>query len=202
MSAFWKWLRRWLLGDRIRADPAEGAIYRLTPRSVVIAAGRSLEIVACAATDAAIVYDCDSDHGTCQLRAEFGSARPRRWFLSGHGDGRDLRFSRFGDVQLALPPRMIVAMFEAFQTMAIGLAVVLDSALLFVLLERRNRPFARVPIVNLVAGDWLLHVAAFLLLTVGPLPGFGADFRRACLLAMAAGMLLMPSRSPCTARSG
>jgi signal transduction histidine kinase len=84
-------------------------------------------------------------------------------------------------------------MFEAFQTWAVGLAVVLDSALLFVLLERRNRPFARVPIVNLLVGAWMLHAGAFLLLTVGPLPGFEAGFRKICLLAMASGMLLMPS---------
>ena len=88
---------------------------------------------------------------------------------------------------------MNLTMFEAFQTWAVGLAVVLDSALLFVLLERRNRPFARVPIVNLLAGAWILHSGAFLLLTVGPLPGFGAGFRWICLLAMASGMLLMPS---------
>ena len=84
-------------------------------------------------------------------------------------------------------------MFEALQTWGAGIAVVVDSALLFVLLERRNRPFARVPIVNLLVGAWLLHAGAFLMLTVGPLPGFGAWFRSACLLAVATGMLLMPS---------
>jgi signal transduction histidine kinase len=88
---------------------------------------------------------------------------------------------------------MTFAMFEALQTWGAGIAVVVDSALLFVLLERRNRPFARVPIVNLLVGAWLLHAGAFLMLTAVPLPGFGASFRSACLLAMATGMLLMPS---------
>jgi signal transduction histidine kinase len=88
---------------------------------------------------------------------------------------------------------MTFAMFEALQTWGAGIAVVVDSALLFVLLERRNRPFARVPIVNLLVGAWLLHAGAFLMLTVGPLPGFGTSFRSACLLITATGMLLMPS---------
>jgi hypothetical protein len=73
----WQTIRRWLLGDRIRTAAADGAIYRLTPGSVVVVRGRSLRIVAAAAIEGAIVYDCDSERGECRLRAEIRSGRPR-----------------------------------------------------------------------------------------------------------------------------
>ncbi|MEI7687520.1 MAG: hypothetical protein WCL32_21135, partial [Planctomycetota bacterium] len=85
-------------------------------------------------------------------------------------------------------------MFDILQTWALGLAAVLDTALLVVLLERRNRPFARVPIVALLMGAWLVHVGTFLLLILGPLPGFwAAAVQKLLLLAVAAGILLQPS---------
>jgi signal transduction histidine kinase len=85
-------------------------------------------------------------------------------------------------------------MFDVIQSWAIGLAVVLDSALLAVLLERRNRRYARLPIVFLLVGAWLLHVGSFVLIVVEPLSGFGAAWvETACLLAMAAGILIKPS---------
>jgi hypothetical protein len=77
VTRLWHAIGRWLLGDRIRTAAADGAIYRLTPGSVVVVRGRSLRIVAAAATPGAIVYDCDSERGACRLRAEIRSHGPR-----------------------------------------------------------------------------------------------------------------------------
>jgi hypothetical protein len=76
VNRLWRAIRRWLLGDRIRTAAADGAIYRLTPGSVVVVRGRSLRIVAAAALDGAIVYDCDSERGECRLRAEIRLGGP------------------------------------------------------------------------------------------------------------------------------
>lgn len=85
-------------------------------------------------------------------------------------------------------------MFDILQTWAIGLAAVLDTALLVVLLERRNRPYARIPIVTLLAGAWLVHGGTFLLVILWPIPGFWAvAVQKLLLLGVATGILLQPS---------
>jgi hypothetical protein len=77
MRRFLQTIRRWLFGDRIRTAAADGAIYRLTPGSVVLVRGRSLRIVAAAAAPGAIVYDCDSERGECRLWVELRSGGPQ-----------------------------------------------------------------------------------------------------------------------------
>jgi signal transduction histidine kinase len=82
-------------------------------------------------------------------------------------------------------------MFDILQPWAIGLAAVLDTALLAVLLERRNRPFARLPIVILLLGSWLFHVGALFSLIVAPWP-LAKAFFPPCVVVMAAGLLIKP----------
>jgi hypothetical protein len=77
VNRLWRAIRRWLLGDRIRTGAADGAIYRLTPGSVVVVRGQPLRIVAAEAIEGAIVYDCDSERGACRLWAEIRSGGPR-----------------------------------------------------------------------------------------------------------------------------
>jgi hypothetical protein len=85
MTGIWRLLCRWLVGDRIRTGPADGAIYRLGPDSVVVVAGRSLEIVRRRDAFSAVVYDCDSEHGFCQLRADLGPTGPRLVLIDSAG---------------------------------------------------------------------------------------------------------------------
>ena len=90
MTGIGRALWRWLVGDRIRAGHADGAIFRLRPASVVVIAGRSLEIVRRRAPSSAIgpavVYDCDSEHGVCQLRAELAASGPRLVLVDADGE--------------------------------------------------------------------------------------------------------------------
>src|SRR5688572_26516048 len=84
-------------------------------------------------------------------------------------------------------------MFESIQQTCIGAATVFDTVLLFALLERRNWPFVRVPIVIMVFGAWLWHGATFSVLLLADLPGVWPWYaQNLCMLAMASGLLLMP----------
>lgn len=85
-------------------------------------------------------------------------------------------------------------MADAFQLWAIGLAALLDTALLFVVFERRNRPFALAPIVVLLVASWLFHAGLFFWMLLGPSPGPWRDeIAAVCLLAVTAGLLIKPS---------
>jgi signal transduction histidine kinase len=85
-------------------------------------------------------------------------------------------------------------MFQQLEFLAVGLAVVVDTALLLALVERRNWRYAAMPIVLLAAAAWLLHAGAFAdLLLVDTHAGWLGPARLASMTAMAAGLLLMPS---------
>jgi signal transduction histidine kinase len=82
---------------------------------------------------------------------------------------------------------------ELIQEIILAAALVLETVLLAALLERRNWPFVRVPIVAMLAGAWLWHCGLFALLLAADLPGSWPWYlQRSCMLAMAAGALLMP----------
>jgi len=84
-------------------------------------------------------------------------------------------------------------MFQTVQSISVGAAAVFDTVLLLALLERRNWPFVRVPIVVMMAGAWLWHAGHFCLFLVVDLPGaWPRQVQSLCMLAMAAGLLLMP----------
>src|SRR5580765_1635986 len=82
---------------------------------------------------------------------------------------------------------------ETMQQIALAAAWVLDTVLLAALLERRNWPFVRVPIMAMLAGVWLWHGGMFALLLATDLHGDWSWYLQgSCMLAMATGALLMP----------
>jgi signal transduction histidine kinase len=84
-------------------------------------------------------------------------------------------------------------MFDTIQQISLAAALVIDTVLLAALLERRNWPFVRVPIVAMLFGAWLWHGGQFALLLAVGLPGTWAwHVQGMCMLAMAAGLLLIP----------
>jgi len=84
-------------------------------------------------------------------------------------------------------------MFDTLQPILLGAAAVFDTVLLLTLLERRNWPFVRLPIVNMILGLWLWHVGLFILFLLTGLPGsWPWTMQGCCMLAMSAGLLLMP----------
>lgn len=84
-------------------------------------------------------------------------------------------------------------MFDKLELWSIGTAAVIDTALLLALLEPRNRQWLRVPVAVLLWGAWLWHVGFFLLLLLPLGDPWTLTLQRLCLLAMCAGLLLMPS---------
>lgn len=84
-------------------------------------------------------------------------------------------------------------MFSTVQELCLGAAAVFDTVLLLALLERRNWPFVRLPIMLMLAGAWLWHAGQFADLLLGNFPGTWPWYLQGCcMLAMAAGLLLMP----------
>jgi signal transduction histidine kinase len=84
-------------------------------------------------------------------------------------------------------------MFDSMQSILLGAAAVFDTVLLLVLLERRNWPFVRWPIVAMTGGLWLWHVSQFALVLLSELPGrWPWRLQSLCMLGMAVGLLLMP----------
>jgi hypothetical protein len=84
-------------------------------------------------------------------------------------------------------------MFDTLQPILLGAAAVFDTVLLLTLLERRNWPFVRLPIVNMILGLWLWHVGLFILFLLTGLHGSWPWTMQGCsMLAMSAGLLLMP----------
>jgi signal transduction histidine kinase len=84
-------------------------------------------------------------------------------------------------------------MFDAIQHVSLAAALVIDTVLLAALLERRNWPFVRVPIIAMLLGAWLWHGGQFALLLATGLPGaWPWHVQGLCMLAMAAGLLLIP----------
>ncbi len=84
-------------------------------------------------------------------------------------------------------------MFHSMQSILLGAAAVFDTVLLLVLLERRNWPFVRWPIVAMTGGLWLWHAGQFALLLLAGIPGrWPWHVQSLCMLGMAVGLLLMP----------
>lgn len=84
-------------------------------------------------------------------------------------------------------------MIAQLQQVCLGAAAVFDTVLLLALLERRNWPFVRLPIIFMLAGAWLWHAGQFALLLLADLPGrWPWHAQSGCMTAMAAGLLLMP----------
>jgi len=85
-------------------------------------------------------------------------------------------------------------MFEDLRLFCAGMAAVIDTALLFTLLDRRNWRYLAVPIAVLALGAWLFHTGTFVHLLM-----FDASGRWSPTLAwfssmtMATGLMLMPS---------
>src|SRR5262249_2162805 len=84
-------------------------------------------------------------------------------------------------------------MFKTVELLTLGAAAVIDTVLLIVLLERRNRRFARVPLIVMVAGACLWHAGLFIQVLLlefdSPL---APELRWTCLLLMILGLFLMP----------
>ena len=85
-------------------------------------------------------------------------------------------------------------MFEDFRIFGVGMAAVIDTALLFTLLERRNWRYLTAPIAILALGGWLFHTGAFIQLML--VDGSGRwlpTVQWLSAMATAAGLVLMPS---------
>jgi len=84
-------------------------------------------------------------------------------------------------------------MFDTVQLLSLGAAAVIDTVLLLVMLEQRNRQFTRVPLVVMVAGAWLWHGGLFSLLLLAEFSGWAAwELQWACFVVILVGLLLMP----------
>ena len=78
--------------------------------------------------------------------------------------------------------------------LCLGGAAVVATVLLLAVLERRNRRHVLVPVLVLVVSGWLWHAGSFVYALLGDAAAAPADkLTRAAMLAMAAGLLLMPS---------
>lgn len=85
-------------------------------------------------------------------------------------------------------------MFSNVQILCLGAAAVLDTVLLLAVLERRNRQYVLMPVLVLILGGWLWHVAAF---GYSVFTAAGQDWTASpiwsTMVVMAFGLLLMPS---------
>src|SRR5262245_9798095 len=92
-----------------------------------------------------------------------------------------------------LPALIRAVMFDTLQHICLAAALVFDTVLLVALLEKRNWPFVRTPILWMVAGAWLLHGGLFALILLIDLAGSWPWYMQSIfMLATAAGLLLMP----------
>jgi signal transduction histidine kinase len=88
----------------------------------------------------------------------------------------------------------LIVPFLQFELVCIGAATVVDTVLLLVLFERRNRAFVALPIALLVFAIWLWHMAAFVRLILADLTGPGVNLAHwTAMMAMATGLMLIPS---------
>lgn len=79
-----------------------------------------------------------------------------------------------------------------FQTFCLGAAVVIDTALLLSVLERRNWQQVTMPIVALIAGAWLFHTGEFTNLLLLEAGRWSEPPRWFAMSTMATGLMLMP----------
>ena len=85
-------------------------------------------------------------------------------------------------------------MFSNVQLMSVGIAAVLETALLVALLERRNRRHTTIWIVLLLLGTWLWHCSTFVYaLLIRPQGFWPTEFQCLAMIGMTTGLLLMPS---------
>lgn len=85
-------------------------------------------------------------------------------------------------------------MLENMQLWIYGTAAVIDTVLLFALVERHNWRAVTVWMLLLALGVWCWHGGAFVRQLVDPSVGSLADpVRWVAMLSMALGLLLMPS---------
>lgn len=76
----------------------------------------------------------------------------------------------------------------------LGAAAVIDTVLLLAVLERHNRRHVLAPVLVLVVSGWLWHAGSFAYALLAGATGAMAEaLARALMLAMTAGLLLMPS---------
>jgi hypothetical protein len=85
-------------------------------------------------------------------------------------------------------------MFDDLRLFCAGMAAVIDTALLFTLLDRRNWRYLAVPIALLAGGAWLFHTGTFVHLLMFDASGrWSPGVAVLSSLAMATGLVLMPS---------
>jgi signal transduction histidine kinase len=84
-------------------------------------------------------------------------------------------------------------MFETIQLVSLGVAAGIDTLLLIVLLEPRNRRFTPTPVLLVTFGVWLWHTGLVALLLLFLADHWAAPFRSLALTAACAGALLTPS---------
>jgi signal transduction histidine kinase len=85
-------------------------------------------------------------------------------------------------------------MLESLSLVLIGAAAIVDTAVLFSLVERRNWPHAAYSVVALTTGAWLWHTGCFFYLLAAPIDGPAtAAVGWTTRMVMAAGLLIMPS---------
>jgi len=83
--------------------------------------------------------------------------------------------------------------FLQIELACLAAATVFETALLLALTDRRNWSRVPLPIVLLVLGAWLWHAGSLTHLALTDATGAGATVRGCCSLAMAGGLLLIPS---------
>ncbi len=85
-------------------------------------------------------------------------------------------------------------MYDTLQLLCVGTAAVIDAVLLLALMERRNWPFVRAPIVLVIVGVGLWHGSLFLRMLMTAPTGSWPDWLQWCsLMVLAGGLFVMPS---------
>jgi signal transduction histidine kinase len=85
-------------------------------------------------------------------------------------------------------------MFADLYLFCLGAAVVVDTALLLSILERRNWRYVTPPVVAIITGVWLFHSGVFVnFLLIDPADGWSQAARWLARCVLSAGLMLMPS---------
>lgn len=85
-------------------------------------------------------------------------------------------------------------MFHNLEILSVGAAAVLETVLLFAMLERRNGRYVRLWMLLLTAGTWLWHSATFFYMLLSDIRGdIALQLRWGVMIVMTTGLLLIPS---------
>lgn len=85
-------------------------------------------------------------------------------------------------------------MFQDLQILSVGAAAVLETVLLFAMLERRNGRYIRLWMLVLITGTWLWHSSTFFYMLLAAMQGeLARHLRWTLMTVMTVGLLLMPS---------